>query len=164
LGRPELATTERLTNFSATDAVDTGLRILAGADQSELGLRRRLAARGFTDEAVQEAIERLTKFGYLEDKRLSASVTERKLRQGFGRRRVAADLRSRGVDADVIEQTLSGIDLQAEHESCREAAQRWVRTHPAGDARRQRSQLGAALQRRGFAFDVIQTVIQHLDA
>jgi regulatory protein len=137
---------------------------LAGADQSELGLRRRLAARGFTDEAVEAAIERLTKFGYLDDKRLSASVTERKLRQGFGRRRVAADLRSRGVDSDVIDEALSGIDVQAEHEACREAAERWVRTHPSGDARKQRSQLGAALQRRGFAFDVIQTVLQHLEA
>jgi len=136
---------------------------LAGADQSALGLRRRLAARGFTAETVDAAVERLTAFGYVNDERLSASVTERKLRQGFGRRRVAADLRSRGVDAAVIEQTLSGIDLEAESDSCREAAERWMRSHPSEDARKRRGQLGAALQRRGFAFDVIQTVLQHLD-
>jgi regulatory protein len=152
-----------LASDSATDAVDTGLRILAGADQSEAGLRRRLAHRGFSSDAVEEAVERLTKFGYVNDMRLSASVSARKLRQGFGRRRVAADLRGRGIDSEVVEQTLSGIDVQAEEDSCRETAERWMRTHPSDDPRKARARLGAALQRRGFAFDVIHTVIQHLE-
>ena len=152
-----------MTSDSATDAVDTGLRILAGADQSERGLRRRLSARGFTAETIDAAVQRLTAFGYINDQRLSTSVMERKLRQGFGRRRVAADLRSRGVDAEVIDQTLSTIDGKAEEDACRDVAKHWMQTHPSQDARKQRSRLGAALQRRGFAFDVIHSVLNRLD-
>jgi regulatory protein len=136
---------------------------MAGADQSEAGLRRRLAARGFTPEAVDSAISRLTEFGYLNDERLSASISQRKLRQGFGRYRVAADLRARGIGDEVIDQTLSAIEQPGEADACREAAQRWLRTHPSEDPVRLRRRLGAALQRRGFAFDVIASVLGHLE-
>jgi regulatory protein len=136
---------------------------MAGADQSEAGLRRRLVARGFTDEAIEAAIARLTEFGYINDEKLSASITQRKLRQGFGRRRVAADLRGRGMSDEAIDKALVSVDPESEVQSCLEAATKWARSHP-GSGSADKRRLGAALQRRGFGFDVIRTVIAQIEA
>ena len=59
---------------SISDAVDTGLRIIAGADQSEIALRRRLNHRGYEPAVINSAIAKLRDNGYLNNSRLAQSI------------------------------------------------------------------------------------------
>ena len=142
--------------------MDAGLRIIAGADQSSANLRRRLAYRGYTEPAIEAAIAQLVDFGYVNEEKLSKSITARKLRDGYGRRRIASDLRGRGVDSAAVEVAMAGIDGDEEISSCTAAIERWQRTHHGAFDRAQRTRLGAWLQRRGFGFDVISKCMNEM--
>ena len=84
------------------------MRILRGAGQSGMSLQRKLEQRGYTTEAATEAVERCIATGYVNDAAMAASVAARHRRAGHGRARVAADLKSKGVAADLITEALDG--------------------------------------------------------
>jgi regulatory protein len=147
---------------SVSSAVDAGLRIIAGADQSENAMRRRLERRGFEAETIDDAVARLRDYGYLNDGRLAGSIAGRKIRDGYGRRRVAADLRGRGIAGEAVDDALSNVDAESERDSSLRVARRWMEKHPSMSLAEARRPLGAFLTRRGFGFDVVQSVLRTL--
>ena len=83
---------------------DYAIQALAKRSLTVDELRRRLARRAARPEATESVLARLTKAGYLDDKRLADSYAFfRKEYEGLGRRRVLTDLRRRGVDKDLAQ-------------------------------------------------------------
>ena len=139
----------------------TALRILNGAGQSRAGLVRRLERRGFNSDIADDVATQLMDSGWIDDSKLATEITAKRNRTGYGRRRIAADLMSRRVSEAAIGNALSAMDSNSELESARTAAEKLRRRFPEGhleeaDVRR----FAAALQRRGFSFDVIRSVLR----
>jgi regulatory protein len=80
-------------------AESEALRLLARRPLSVAELRRRLASRGHDPRAVEWAVERLARAGYLDDLALAVEfILVRAARRGYGRERLLAELARRGVD------------------------------------------------------------------
>jgi regulatory protein len=144
-------------------AEDAALRILRGAGQSTASLQRKLERRGYATEAAEEAVRRCAASGYVDDAAMAASVAARHRRAGHGRARVAADLKAKGVSAELITEALDGQNDTEEASALAVAQQLWERAGSSGDRdRRARMRVAGALQRRGFSSSLVVRVMRGL--
>jgi len=138
-------------------------RLLAITDRSRVELQRRLERRGYAPATAAEALDRLAARGWVDDARVAEDLARRRLSRGYGRRRVLADLVTRGIDAETVSRTAAGIG-EGQAEAVHLATERlWHgRSGPPSPAELQR--LAAALQRRGFDFADIRAELRRLSA
>jgi regulatory protein len=148
---------------SADAAEDAALRILRGAGQSSASLQRKLERRGYSAGSAGEAVRRCAAPGYVDDAAMAASVAARHRRAGHGRARVAADLRAKGVAAELITDALESQDGSEEAAALAVAQQLWERARVSGPHdRRARMRVAGALQRRGFSSSLVARVLRGL--
>ena len=139
------------------------VRILRSAAQSAAALQRGLIRHGFDDATSGRAVAAMAGRGYVNDAALAESVTRRRIRNGYGTARIAADLRGRGVDDTTITETIDAVDAAGEEERALAVAVPLWHTRGDEDARHRRGRVGAALQRRGYSFAVISSAIRRLE-
>jgi regulatory protein len=94
---------------------DDMARYLAGAERTSSRLRSYLKRRRFLPTLVEEAVERASRLGWVDDSRY-ASMTVRS-RPGRGRARLIADLVARGVSRETAAAAATGIDEDVELDS-----------------------------------------------
>jgi regulatory protein len=144
------------------EALEAIGRLLARRPHSEQEARRRMARGGFDEVVITRVLTRLRANGDLDDAGFARAWVEN--RKDFRPRSAAmirAELRGRGVAADDISTALADFDeSQAAEEAGRRAARRWSGIDPA-DRRRKVSD---HLARRGFAYDIIRSVVRALEA
>ena len=138
------------------------LRFLTSRSRSEAEVRRRLAFRGVEAEDIERVLERLRQLGYVNDTEFAQAVirarTESRAR---GRRLVADELQSKGVNAEVIESVLDAY-YGDELEVARPAAERQARRLQGRGFTEFRQRLGAFLVRRGFEHATAESLVTEL--
>ena len=73
--------------------------MLARRDHAESEIRRKLSSYGFRDIEIEGSISRARELRFLNDDRFASYFIEERVRRGWGRRRIEAELSRRGVDA-----------------------------------------------------------------
>jgi len=161
---------ERLgTREIAARAEREALRLATRRAYSIREMEALLRRKGYGEEATREALEKLESLGYLDD-RLYAKlwVEGRMYARPMGRWRLKHELRQKGIDPDIVSQTLKAVLADGnETEVARKLARSWwERHHPASRSARGRRQhlgrLAAFLERRGFSHSTIAEVIRQL--
>lgn len=113
-------------------AVQCVLRLLSYRQRSVKEVEEKLESKGFSSEEIRTAIDCLSRLGYLDDEKFARALVEsRSTGRRWGRRKIAAELVSKGIDADTVRQTLSGLDHAAEAAAGREAAKKWLKERGA---------------------------------
>jgi regulatory protein len=137
------------------------LRLLTARARTRAELAGQLAKRGFPDDVSTRVLDRLSDVGLVDDAGFAEQwVHSRRANTGKGKRALAAELHTKGVDNDLITSVLGGINPAAE----RGRAEQLVRTRLrreklSDDDARVSRRLVAMLARRGFdqtmAYDVV---------
>jgi regulatory protein len=134
---------------------DKAAELLARRPHFRAQLAAKLAARGYPPEEVDEALEAMTRHGYLDDTAAARGFVAGQLARGpAGRRRLAAELARRGAPSEAIETALAELpddDLEA----ARDAAARWA----SGRRKADPAALARHLDRRGFTPRSIRAVL-----
>jgi regulatory protein len=138
------------------------LRLLTARARTRAELADQLAKRGYPDDVSARVLDRLTDVGLVDDAGFAEQwVHSRRANAGKGKRALAAELHTKGVDNDVITSVLGGINPAAERgraEQLVRARLRQENLSDADDARVSR-RLVAMLARRGFdqtmAYEVV---------
>ena len=139
------------------------LRLLTARARTRAELEGQLTKRGYPDGVSERVLDRLSQVGLIDDRDFAEQwVQSRRVNAGKGKRALAAELRTKGVDNDVIIAALDGIDAGAERERAEQLVRDKLRREKLGDdddtkiARR----LVGMLARRGYsqtmAFDVVK--------
>jgi len=139
------------------------LRLLTARARTRAELEGQLAKRGYPYDVSKRVLDRLTQVGLIDDADFAEQwVRSRRANAGKGKRALAAELRTKGVDNDVIMAALDGIDAGAERQRAEKLVRDKLRREKLGDdddakiARR----LVGMLARRGYsqtmAFDVVK--------
>ena len=137
------------------------LRLLTARARTRAELAGQLAKRGYPDDVSTRVLDRLADVVLVDDADFAEQwVHSRRANTGKGKRALATELQTKGVDNDVIASVLGDINPAAE----RSRAEQLVRTRLRrenlnhDDARVSR-RLVAMLARRGFdqtmAYDVV---------
>lgn len=132
--------------------------MLARREHTRAELARKLAAHGTPDE-IEMVLERLERAGLQSDARFAESfVRSQAVRLGAARLRQT--LRSKGVDAALIEAQVA--DLPDELERARAV---WTKkfSAPPADAKEWTKQ-ARFLQGRGFSVEAIRKLLKEIDA
>jgi regulatory protein len=136
------------------------LRLLTARARTRAELAGQLAKRGYPDDLSARVLDRLTEVGLLDDADFAEQwVHSRRANAGKGKRALAAELHTKGVDNDVITAVLSGIDAGAERDRAEQLVQTKLRRENLDDDAKVSRRLVAMLARRGYsqtmAYDVV---------
>ncbi|WP_425003826.1 recombination regulator RecX [Mycolicibacterium sp. S3B2] len=144
------------------------LRLLTARARTRAELAGQLAKRGYPDDVSTEVIERLSEVGLVDDEDFAEQwVRSRRANSGKSKRALAAELRDKGVDNDVITTALADIDAGAERNRAEKLVRDRLRRERLGepgdrDAQNKATRrLVGMLARRGYsqglALDVVTT-------
>lgn len=91
-------------------ARDVAMRLLAAREHSRLELERKLRARGFPPEAIDDTLDGLTSEGLLSEARLAEAYVAERIRKGYGPLRVREELRRKGLADELIDPHLNAMN------------------------------------------------------
>ncbi|BCI52813.1 regulatory protein RecX [Mycolicibacterium litorale] len=140
------------------------LRLLVARARTRAELAGKLAQRGYPEPVTQRILDRLTTVGLVDDEDFAEQwVRSRHLYAGKGKRALAAELRRKGVDAEVIATTLSDIDAGAERDRAEQLVRDRLRRErldddPGSDLKVKR-RLAGMLARRGYSQSMALDVV-----
>jgi regulatory protein len=97
------------------DPKTQALKLLARREHSARELKRKLAARGITDEQAATAVEHAIAENWQSDARYAEMLVRTRIAGGYGPVRIEAELEVAGVPADQIRAALeeAGVDWRA---------------------------------------------------
>jgi regulatory protein len=144
----------------AEAAYAKGLRLLATRAHFTAELAAKLGRRGYPQQAVEEAVERLAAHGYLDDASAARSFArQRATRGGWGPARLRAELGRRRVEAPIVDEVVAETFSRGELPAAEAVVERW-RTRGGGD----RDRLARQLDRRGFSKTTIVEILSRVEA
>lgn len=147
---------------TARKARECALRQIGYRNRTRSEIRKRLLGSEFPEEIVEEVIAQLADVGLLDDEKFSRDwVRSRTASKPMGKTRLAWELRSKGVEAPVVEETLQDMDEDAEFALALSVASKKVEKADRADPSL-KNRLSSFLRRRGFGWDVITRVIDEL--
>ena len=132
---------------------------LGGSDRAEL--LAQLTKRGYPDDVSARVLDRLAAVGLVDDADFAQQwVRSRHTRAGKSRRALAAELHTKGVDKEVINTALAGIDAGAERDRAEELVRAKLRRETlSGDDARITRRLVGMLARRGYSQNLACEVV-----
>jgi regulatory protein len=143
------------------------LRLLTVRARTRAELAGQLAKRGYPDEVGQQVLDRLVDVGLVDDRDFAEQwVRSRHVNAGKGKRALVSELRTKGVDDEVITAALADVDSDAERARAEQLVADKLRrerlTDDADEIKLTR-RLVAMLARRGYdqsmAFDVVKVAL-----
>ncbi|CAN5527543.1 RecX family transcriptional regulator [soil metagenome] len=143
-------------------AYNAAISLLANRNRSEQEIRDRLRRKGHQPGSIDRTVERLMDLHYLDDREFARSWVEN--RQTFrprGQYALRQELRSKGVDQLIIDETVAQDPIDEVMMAIAAARKKLPSLSSADPATRQRKLVGH-LQRRGFSYGSIRSVLDQL--
>ena len=124
---------ERKTK-TAAQALQSLMRLCSRAEKSTGDARRLMRTWGVPEAEQQEVVDKLVAQRFIDNRRYAeAYAREKSSLAGWGARKIAMQLRQKGVERDVITQTLAMLDADAQNDKLVEKLQRKQRTTKAAN-------------------------------
>ena len=144
-----------------TRAENVSLHALSRRGVSSSEMASLLEARDLDPEVVADEVARLEGVGLLNDRELAENLLETKQgRKGLGRGAVTSELRSRGIDASVIEEVLAETDDADEQARADEWAEKRASSLRGLDRATAERRLNGYLMRRGYRSDTVRRAVE----
>jgi regulatory protein len=139
------------------------LRLLSAAPRSRAQLEEALARRGVPEDVAERLVDRFTEVGLVDDAAYAELlVRSRHDERGLARRALAHELRAKGIDPDVAQEALAGIDDADELAAARALVRRRAAATAGLPPDRRRRRLAAMLARKGYGPAVAIRVVDEL--
>jgi len=152
---------EALINDAAiTAATESAARFLAVRPRSAQEVRQNLAKKETPPPVIEAALERLTAFGYIDDRAFADLwVRDRMTYKPTSPRALRFELRQKGISRDVIDAVLESLDAE---DAAYQAAQTQARRLRGMSQRDFQNKVSTLLQRRGFSYEVVRSTVRRL--
>jgi regulatory protein len=144
--------------------MESAVRLLSYRLRSEKELTDRLNEKGFDADLIRHAVRSLSEDGYLNDPRFARELSSSRLRnKHWGRLKIAAELRHKGIASEIIKTVLSDISEDEEKEAARLAFKKWCSSKSQATPLDKDSTLKAMrhLSARGFSLPVARQAINN---
>ncbi|MDN4594411.1 regulatory protein RecX [Polycladomyces subterraneus] len=136
------------------------LKYLQYKPRTALEVERYLIGKGFAAPHVRAAMDKLNRYGYIDDRRFAAAWVEQRRGNGRGRLLLRKELEQKGIAADIIDEVLAEVPEEADQELARSLAEKRyerLRRYPWPTVERR---LGHYLLRRGFPQSLVYSILQ----
>jgi regulatory protein len=155
---------EKIAQLKASDerevAYQRAIQFLNYRPRTENEIRQNLLKHGVAETVLADVIQRLQRAGLLDDKRFAdAWVENRADLHPRSRRALAYELKQRGVDQQLIQQSLAQVD---DDQAAYQAALRRSRKLQGLDWQDFRKKMYGYLARRGFDYETSAPVVKRV--
>lgn len=151
-------------NEQRRQALVTSLRLLTASPKSRKLLEQKLLDKGFEPAVVTATLGKLEEQGLLNDRLFGQSVFESLLnRRVSGRKRVAFELKKRGVPESLAQELLGGYTPEQEREKAVELARDRYRRWEKLERMKRQKKIYDFLIRRGFDFSLARGVVDAIE-
>ncbi|WP_327294904.1 MULTISPECIES: recombination regulator RecX [unclassified Streptomyces] len=142
------------------------LRLLTGTARTRKQLAEALRKRDIPEEVSEEVLSRFEEVGLINDAAFAdAWVETRHHGRGLAKRALARELRTKGVDSELIEEAVGQLDSEQEEETARELVTRRLRSTRGLDRDKRLRRLAGMLARKGYPEGMaLRAVRQALEA
>lgn len=145
-------------------AFDLSLYYLGLKARTRHEMEAYLKRRQYAPQVIAAVMDKLKEYGFVDDEQLSQRAVDSLSRQRLGRGAIERKLRQRGVDKELAREALDAYRPENESENARQlAATLWERYREA-EPRKRWQKTTAALARRGFSWESIQSAMQGLSS
>lgn len=137
------------------------LRLLTGQPRTRKQLADALRKREIPDEVADEVLSRFEEVGLINDGAFAeAWVESRHHGRGLARRALAMELRTKGVDNELIDTAVGQLDSGQEEETARELVARKLRSTRGLDRDKRLRRLAGMLARKGYSQGMALRVVR----
>ena len=142
------------------------LRALTGAPKTRRQLAEMLARKDVPEAAAEAVLDRFVEVGLIDDAAFArAWVDSRQSGRGLARRVLQAELKAKGVDAEVAAQAVETVDADDERAAALQLVQRRARSMQRLDRATASRRLIGVLARKGYGGGMAAAVVREvLDA
>lgn len=139
---------------------DRALGYLEKGMKSEKGIKDYLCGKGYPDECIARAVEKLIEYGYINDE-VYAENFIRTYSNSKGRKKIKYDLLAKGIGSEIIEEKLEEIfQPEDEVELCHRLAEKFLKNKELDQKTKEK--LYRHLASKGFSFDIISSVVRRV--
>ena len=148
---------------SATQALQSLMRLCARAEKSSGDALRLMRGWGVPEEEREGVLQKLIEQRFIDDQRYAeAYMREKSNLAGWGARKIAFQLRQKGIDKEVISTTLSRLDSDAQLEQLITKLERKMRSTKAANSYELRGKLLRYGMGLGFDYEMTRSAIDKI--
>ncbi|HEU4591388.1 MAG TPA: regulatory protein RecX [Steroidobacteraceae bacterium] len=144
--------------YDLNHAFDYAVSLLARRDYSTRELKKKLAARGYTEHAYEVVVDDLESMGKISDERFGQNVVAYRARRGHGPARIRHELQKSGLSRSEIDGAVKGEDAPDFLALAKATRIRKFGPEIPKD-RKERARQARFLQYRGFSNDHIRAAL-----
>lgn len=148
-----------MTERAYVHALDAAVKQLSFRPRAKQEVRQHLLSLAYDEPTAERVLDRLAREGYLNDGVFADQWALARTARGLGSRRVAQELRHKGVDAGTIAQTMDTLDEQEQRDNAATLARKLTARTTGKDRRDIQRKVFQALLRRGFEMDIARWAV-----
>lgn len=145
-------------------AFDLSLYYLGLKARTRHEMEAYLKRRQYAPQVIAAVMDKLKEYGFVDDEQLSQRAVDSLSRQRLGRGAIERKLRQRGVDKELAREALDAYRPEDESENARQLAVTLWERYREAEPRKRWQKTTAALARRGFSWESIQSAMQGLSS
>jgi regulatory protein len=154
-----------LEERTLTKARNAAYRLLTYRPRSKAEVEAKLRDKEFNDAIIGAVLADLERLGYVNDRKFAHDWTRSRIRlRGFGGRRIGLELKNKGIGQEMIREVFAEVfSDETESETAKRVVEKRLNTMKALDRETRRRRLAGFLERKGFSFEIIRTVLRDTD-
>lgn len=138
------------------------LYLIADYDRSEQNIRQKISMAGYRGSFVDDAIDSLKEYGYIDDLRFARyyaeSMRDTKGRSAFA---ISRSLYEKGISRDVIDTVMGELDIDEDAQILKALSSRGYNEDNIRQIDdKERQKLISFLMRKGFSYDLISIYVR----
>ena len=151
------------TDSDAGDEAEDSHPTVRSKTYTKSGMEQRLKQEGFSEEAVETAVEELIDSGHIRDRKYAENwVVRRQKSNPRGKTLLKHELLDRGVDRETVEQVVAKVETEDEAVLALQIAQKRVKQYRQLPVHVAKRRLHGFLARRGFGSDIVRRVLEQI--
>ena len=139
-------------NYSA--ALNASLNYISKSMHTKMQMIVYLKKKGYDGKTIARVIDKLEEYGYVNDELYAEKYADEKALSG-GKRKIAFELKTKGVDEKIVEAVLG--DERDEDEGCKRVAEKYLKGRPLDKELKQKCY--RYLIGKGFGYDTAKRIL-----
>lgn len=144
-------------------ALNYSLNLLGRYYKTKHELRKKLKEKEYQEDTIKAVIDKLEELGYINDEQYVDSFIKSKqdTSQGLNKKTLYNKLMMKGIDRDLIEESLDHTDID-EYDNAMQLAEKKLRTMK-GTPREKKAKLYNYLYGKGFSYETCSKVANNIE-
>lgn len=153
----------RIWEANVKTASDLALNYLGYRTRTKKQLCDYLIRKGFDQSVAEEAVRKMEEYRFLDDQEYAQLwVQSKKTGKPTGRRKIAYELKLKGVSQEIVESALDTLTVEDEQKQAVRLAEKAANKYKGLPYRERMAKISQVLMRRGFDWEIVRWALRQL--